>query len=178
MGCPGVGRGTASGAVGLGLWGTPRAAGATGLAATGAVGRGAAGFGAAGAGATAGTTGAAGFGAGAGTTAAGAGADATGAGATGAAGFAATGAGAGAAGGAGAATGFGGCGGAAASAGASPPCRVCRTFSATSTVIELECVFFSVTPKPGSRSIIALALTSSSRASSLIRTWEVSVILR
>ncbi len=36
--------------------------------------------------------------------------------------------------------------------------------------IELECVFFSVTPYPGKRSIMALALTSSSRASSLIRT--------
>ena len=45
-----------------------------------------------------------------------------------------------------------------------------RTFSATSAGIELECVFFSVTPYPGKRSMIALALTSSSRASSLIRT--------
>ena len=45
-----------------------------------------------------------------------------------------------------------------------------RTFSATSTGMELECVFFSVTPKPGKRSMIARALTSSSRASSLIRT--------
>ena len=53
-----------------------------------------------------------------------------------------------------------------------------RTFSATSTVIELECVFFSDTPNPGSRSIIALALTSSSRASSLIRTWDASFMLR
>ncbi len=56
--------------------------------------------------------------------------------------------------------------------------RRSRTFSATSTVIELECVFFSVTPNPGSRSIIALALTSSSRASSLIRTWDASFMLR
>jgi hypothetical protein len=45
-----------------------------------------------------------------------------------------------------------------------------RTFSATSTGIELECVFFSVTPYPGKRSMIAFAFTSSSRASSLIRT--------
>jgi len=49
-----------------------------------------------------------------------------------------------------------------------------RTFSATSSGIELECVFFSVTPIPGKRSMIALALTSSSRASSLIRTWLAS----
>ena len=40
----------------------------------------------------------------------------------------------------------------------------------TSTGMELEWVFFSVTPKPGKRSMMALALTSSSRASSLIRT--------
>ena len=45
-----------------------------------------------------------------------------------------------------------------------------RTFSATSAGIELECVFFSSTPYPGSRSMMAFALTSSSRASSLIRT--------
>jgi len=45
-----------------------------------------------------------------------------------------------------------------------------RTFSATSAGIELECVFFSVTPYPGNRSMMAFALTSSSRASSLIRT--------
>jgi hypothetical protein len=50
------------------------------------------------------------------------------------------------------------------------PWIVLRTFSATSTVTELECVFFSVTPKPGRRSMMALALTSSSRASSFIRT--------
>jgi hypothetical protein len=50
------------------------------------------------------------------------------------------------------------------------PWRCLRTFSATSTVTELECVFFSVTPYPGNRSMMALALTSSSRASSLIRT--------
>ena len=29
------------------------------------------------------------------------------------------------------------------------PCKCLRTFSATSTGIELECVFFSVTPNPG-----------------------------
>jgi hypothetical protein len=57
------------------------------------------------------------------------------------------------------------------------PRRFLRTFSATSTGIELECVFFSVTPYPGNRSIMALALTSSSRASSLIRTWFASVML-
>ena len=57
------------------------------------------------------------------------------------------------------------------------PSRFLRTFSATSTGIELECVFFSVTPYPGNRSMMALALTSSSRASSLIRTWFASVML-
>jgi hypothetical protein len=45
-------------------------------------------------------------------------------------------------------------------------------------VIELECVFFSVTPNPARRSIMALALTSSSRASSLMRTWDASLMLR
>jgi hypothetical protein len=49
-----------------------------------------------------------------------------------------------------------------------------RTFSATSSGMELECVFFSVTPYPGKRSMIALALTSSSRANSLILTWFAS----
>jgi hypothetical protein len=58
---------------------------------------------------------------------------------------------------------------AAASASAAPRMRS-RTFRATSSGIELECVFFSVTPYPGRRSMIALALTSSSRASSFIRT--------
>src|SRR5258708_22603090 len=43
--------------------------------------------------------------------------------------------------------------------------------------MELECVFFSVTPYPASRSIIGLALTCSSRASSLIRTWFTSDML-
>jgi len=57
------------------------------------------------------------------------------------------------------------------------PKRFLRTFSATSSGIELECVFFSVTPYPGKRSMIALALTSSSRANSLIRTWFASLML-
>ena len=64
---------------------------------------------------------------------------------------------------------------AAASASACPKMFL-RTFSATSTGIELECVFFSVTPYPGKRSMIALAFTSSSRASSLIRTWFASLM--
>src|SRR4029077_7410481 len=64
---------------------------------------------------------------------------------------------------------------AAASASACPKSFL-RTFSATSSGIELEWVFFSVTPYPGNRSIIALALTSSSLASSLIRTWFASLM--
>src|ERR1035437_3754677 len=40
---------------------------------------------------------------------------------------------------------------------------------ATSSSIELECVFFSTTPHSGTRSSISWAFTSSSRASSLIR---------
>ena len=44
-----------------------------------------------------------------------------------------------------------------------------RTTKAASSSIELEWVFFSVTPSSGRRSIIALGFTSSSRASSLIR---------
>jgi len=44
-----------------------------------------------------------------------------------------------------------------------------RSLMATSSSIELEWVFFSVTPNAGSRSRISFALTSSSRASSLIR---------
>lgn len=64
---------------------------------------------------------------------------------------------------------------ASASAAACPEISL-RTFSATSAGIELECVFFSVTPYFGSRSMMAFALTSSSRASSLIRTWFTSVI--
>ncbi len=44
-----------------------------------------------------------------------------------------------------------------------------RSFSATSSSSELECVFFSATPSSGSMSRMTLGLTSSSRASSLIR---------
>lgn len=52
------------------------------------------------------------------------------------------------------------------------PCpeRCLRTRSASSASIELECVFFSVTPTRGRTSRIALLLTSSSLAKSLIRT--------
>jgi hypothetical protein len=53
----------------------------------------------------------------------------------------------------------------------SPPWRKCAfTLSASSTLIELECVFFSVTPTCGSTSRMALLLTSNSLAKSLIRT--------
>jgi hypothetical protein len=45
-----------------------------------------------------------------------------------------------------------------------------RTFSASCSSRELECVFFSVTPTSASVSRMALLLTSSSRARSLIRT--------
>jgi hypothetical protein len=45
-----------------------------------------------------------------------------------------------------------------------------RTFSASCSSRELECVFFSVTPTINSVSRMALLLTSSSRARSLIRT--------
>jgi len=45
-----------------------------------------------------------------------------------------------------------------------------RTFSASCSSRELECVFFSVTPTIGSTSRMALLLTSSSLARSLIRT--------
>ena len=48
--------------------------------------------------------------------------------------------------------------------------RYTRTFSASCSSRELECVFFSVTPTTGSVSRMALLLTSSSRARSLIRT--------
>ena len=44
------------------------------------------------------------------------------------------------------------------------------TFSASCSSRELECVFFSVTPTAASASRMALLLTSSSRARSLIRT--------
>jgi len=45
-----------------------------------------------------------------------------------------------------------------------------RTFSASSSSMELECVFFSVTPTAVRASRISLLLTSSSRARSLMRT--------
>ena len=45
-----------------------------------------------------------------------------------------------------------------------------RTFSASWSSMELECVFFSVTPTCGSASRMALLFTSSSLARSLIRT--------
>jgi len=49
--------------------------------------------------------------------------------------------------------------------------RMCAlTFSASCSSIELECVFFSVTPTATSASRMALLLTSSSLARSLIRT--------
>ncbi len=50
------------------------------------------------------------------------------------------------------------------------PRRCTRTFSASCSSSELECVFFSVTPTRGSASRMALLLTSSSLARSLIRT--------
>jgi len=50
------------------------------------------------------------------------------------------------------------------------PRRCLRTFSASCSSKELECVFFSVTPTAVSTSRIALLLTSSSLARSLIRT--------
>jgi hypothetical protein len=56
-------------------------------------------------------------------------------------------------------------------AGASDVPRMCaRTFSASWSSSELECVFFSVTPTIGSTSRMALLFTSSSLARSLIRT--------
>jgi hypothetical protein len=56
-----------------------------------------------------------------------------------------------------------------ASAFASP--RKClRTSSACELSMELECVFFSVTPMDGKYSIKTFALISSSLANSLIRT--------
>lgn len=50
------------------------------------------------------------------------------------------------------------------------PAKCLRTRSASSTSMELECVFFSVTPTLGRTSRIALLLTSNSLARSLIRT--------
>ena len=56
-------------------------------------------------------------------------------------------------------------------AAASPePRSLTRTLSASFSSRELECVFFSVTPTSVNTSRIALLLTSSSRARSLIRT--------
>jgi hypothetical protein len=63
----------------------------------------------------------------------------------------------------------------AARAGREPACdsaaawKWARTFTASCSSMELECVFFSVTPTSGSTSRIALLLTSSSLARSLIR---------
>jgi hypothetical protein len=54
-----------------------------------------------------------------------------------------------------------------------PPKRCLRTRSASSSSKELEWVFFSVTPTSGSTSRIALLLTSSSLARSLIRTFDI-----
>lgn len=53
-----------------------------------------------------------------------------------------------------------------------PPCpaKCLRTRSASSASIELECVFFSVTPTKVRTSRMALLLTSNSLARSLIRT--------
>ena len=50
-----------------------------------------------------------------------------------------------------------------------PPTRRSRKMIATSSSTELECVFFSVTPNSGNRSIMTPGLTSSSLANSLIR---------
>ena len=47
--------------------------------------------------------------------------------------------------------------------------KCARTRTASSSSMELECVFFSVTPTRGNTSRIALLLTSSSLARSLIR---------
>ena len=51
-----------------------------------------------------------------------------------------------------------------------PPVKCLRTFSASSSSMELEWVFFSWTPTAVSASRMLLLLTSSSRARSLIRT--------
>lgn len=56
-----------------------------------------------------------------------------------------------------------------------------RTFSATSSVMALECDALSLTPSSRRQSMIALLLTSSSRASSLIRIvpiYSLSYLLR
>ena len=172
-GCAGAGR-----TVGDGVAGCPE--GAAGRIGVGAGAVGAAGFAAgalAGVGVATGVTGAAGLCAGA----------TAGFAATGAAGFAIVGGATTAAGGAAAGliraafaaasfVSFSAFAAASALASSSAwPSRCLRTFSATSTGMELECVFFSVTPYPARRSMIALAFTSSSRASSLIRTWFASL---
>ena len=51
-----------------------------------------------------------------------------------------------------------------------PPLKYPRTFSASSASMELECVFFSVTPTALSASRMALLFSSSSRARSFMRT--------
>ena len=53
---------------------------------------------------------------------------------------------------------------------AAKPRKCFRTSSAWELSIELECVFFSLTPTSGRYSIRTFALISSSLASSLIRT--------
>jgi hypothetical protein len=53
-------------------------------------------------------------------------------------------------------------------AGASEPVKRRRSSNATSSSIELECVFFSCTPNSGNRSRMTPGFTSNSRASSLI----------
>ena len=50
-----------------------------------------------------------------------------------------------------------------------PPATLRRRFSTTSSSSELECVFLSVTPSSGNNSRMTFGLTSSSRASSLMR---------
>ncbi len=54
-----------------------------------------------------------------------------------------------------------------------PPVRRRRSSSATSSSSELECVFLSATPSSGNRSRMTLGLTSSSRASSLMRIFPI-----
>jgi len=55
-----------------------------------------------------------------------------------------------------------------------PKCR--RMLSATSSSIELECVFLSVTPNCGRTAMIALFGCSHSRASSLIRIFRITTL--
>jgi hypothetical protein len=89
--------------------------------------------------------------------------------AAGAAGFAATGGAAGAAG-LFAAAAFAALSASACASAFARPRKCLRTSSACELSIELECVFFSVTPTSGKYSIKTFALISSSLASSLIRT--------